>query len=60
MKNFEMPKMNVSVFSSENVVTTSGGSVTTKVSNQTLAERALAGVGNVTTVSASSTEWIDA
>lgn len=51
-----MPKMNVSVFSSEDIVTTS----TQTVTYEDLAKKALTGVGNVTTVSASSSDWINA
>lgn len=59
MKNFEMPKMNVSVFSSEDIVTTSTQTVTYK----DLAEKALtttAGVdaGNITVISAD--DWVNA
>ena len=56
MKNFEMPKMNISIFSSEDIITTS-------VTNTDLAKRALAGVdglaeANVTVTTAE--QWIDA
>ncbi len=50
MKNFEMPKMNISIFSSEDIITTS-------VTNADLAKRALETAGaaqvDVTTV----TDW---
>ena len=53
---FEMPKMNVAIFSLENVVTTSNANITK-------AQEALATAGvnaeNVTTV-ANATDWIDA
>ena len=55
---FEMPKMNVAIFSLENVVTTSNANA-----NITKAQEALATAGvnaeNVTTV-ANATDWIDA
>ena len=59
MKNFEMPKMNVSVFSSENIITTSGGVTPTKVSQSELAQRALGEIATQT-VAANSGDWIDA
>ncbi len=56
MKNFEMPKMNISIFSSEDIITTS-------VTNTDLARRALTGVdglaeGNVTVTTVD--EWVNA
>ena len=54
MKNFEMPKMNISIFSSEDIITTS-------VAKADLAQRALAAAGadDVTTTTAASwSEWV--
>ena len=57
---FEMPKMNVAIFSCENIVTTSGETPTTTVTNLSRAQQALsdAQITNVTTVSAN--DWINA
>ena len=59
---FEMPKMNVAIFSCENIVTTSGETPTpTTVTNASLAQKGLEAVGvsagNITTVSANA--WIN-
>lgn len=58
---FEMPKMNVAIFSCENIVTASGDQPsTTTVTNLSRAQDALAAqnITNVTTISAS--QWLDA
>jgi len=62
---FEMPKMNVAIFSCENIVTTSGlgGDTTpTTVTNASLAQKGLEAVGvsagKITTVSAN--DWLNA
>lgn len=58
---FEMPKMNVAIFSCENIVTTSGGVNPPAVkSNADLATEAVAAAGatNVTVVTAG--QWINA
>lgn len=63
MKNFEMPKMNVAIFSLENIVTESGtGTVTPTETNLDKAQEILAQAGvaeaNITVTSAQ--QWIEA
>lgn len=58
MKNFEMPKMNISIFSVENVVTTSGGTTPAAKTNTELAKEALAGADAITVTTAN--DWIGA
>lgn len=56
---FEMPKMNVAIFSCENIVTTSGGS-TPAVTNTAAAVEALGlDAANVTTATSAS-NWMNA
>ncbi len=52
MKNFEMPKMNISIFSSEDIITTS-------VAKTDLAQRALADAGIENVTVATVDKWSD-
>ena len=62
MKTFEMPKMNVAIFSLEDVITTSGGEVTPAVKNLDAAKEALAaaGVGEANITATTASDWINA
>ena len=61
---FEMPKMNVAIFSCENIVTTSGmgGNTPTTVTNESLAKKGLeaAGVSAANTTVISADAWVNA
>ena len=61
MKTFEMPKMNVAIFSLEDVITTSG-EVTPAVNNLNVAKEALAaaGVGETNITATTAADWIGA
>ena len=56
---FEMPKMNVAIFSCENIVTASGDPAPTTVTNASLAQKGLidAGVTAANTTVISANEW---
>ena len=58
---FEMPKMNVAIFSCENIVTASGDQPTT-VTNESLAMKGLeaAGVSAANTTVVSADAWVNA
>ena len=60
MKTFEMPKMNVAIFSLEDVITTSN--VEPTVNNLNVAKEALAaaGVGEANITATTAADWVQA